>query len=447
MTRIDLRSDTVTSPSPGMRAGDGRCAGRRRPVRRGPVGQPAAGADRRAARQGGRALRAERHDGEPDRPQAPDPARRRGHRRRRGAHRLARIRRRARRIPACSSPSSAAAGCSPPPTCAQPTSRQATSSSRRRHWSRSRTPTTAAAAWCSRRTKLSQSAMRPASSAWPAISTARGCSTPRSPPAGALAELAAPFDLVSVALSKGLGCPVGSLIAGRCEDIVPRGARAAHVRRRDASIGHPRGRRSLGARPQPRPARRGSRECAALGGTARRTARHQPRSRDGAEQHRDLPDGRGSARRGDGRRRAHKMGVLVSAFGARTVRAVTHLDVSREQCRQAADCSLPSSRSGEPTHPSALFGSLVRKADLATPQGSLIDFFRALREVESGWRPLAQQDFLLTGEDKLAPLVVHSGRERDDPGRALGCQRRYFQHRVERVSRHKPASEISTIAR
>src|ERR1700752_2683457 len=30
-----------------------------------------------------------------------------------------------------------------------------------------------------------------------------------------LAELAAPFDNVSIALSKGLGCPVGSLIAGR----------------------------------------------------------------------------------------------------------------------------------------------------------------------------------------------------------------------------------------
>ena len=35
--------------------------------------------------------------------------------------------------------------------------------------------------------------------------------------------------------------------------------------------------------------------------------------------------------------RAHEVGVLVSAFGARTVRAVTHLDVSQEQCRQAAD--------------------------------------------------------------------------------------------------------------
>ena len=35
--------------------------------------------------------------------------------------------------------------------------------------------------------------------------------------------------------------------------------------------------------------------------------------------------------------RAQAEGVLVSAFGARIVRAVTHLDVSREQCRRAAD--------------------------------------------------------------------------------------------------------------
>ena len=42
-----------------------------------------------------------------------------------------------------------------------------------------------------------------------------------------LAELAAPFDFVSVALSKGLGCPVGSLIAGRYAGIV----RARRARR------------------------------------------------------------------------------------------------------------------------------------------------------------------------------------------------------------------------
>jgi threonine aldolase len=35
--------------------------------------------------------------------------------------------------------------------------------------------------------------------------------------------------------------------------------------------------------------------------------------------------------------RAQEVGVLVSAFGPRTVRAVTHLNVGREQCRDAAD--------------------------------------------------------------------------------------------------------------
>jgi threonine aldolase len=35
--------------------------------------------------------------------------------------------------------------------------------------------------------------------------------------------------------------------------------------------------------------------------------------------------------------RAKARGVLVNAFGARTVRAVTHLDVDRAQCVRAAD--------------------------------------------------------------------------------------------------------------
>src|SRR5207244_5694507 len=42
-----------------------------------------------------------------------------------------------------------------------------------------------------------------------------------------LAELAAPFDVGSGALSKGLGCPVGSLVAGRRADIL----RAVRARR------------------------------------------------------------------------------------------------------------------------------------------------------------------------------------------------------------------------
>ena len=34
--------------------------------------------------------------------------------------------------------------------------------------------------------------------------------------------------------------------------------------------------------------------------------------------------------------RAREQGVLVNAFGPRTVRAVTHLDVNRAQCERAA---------------------------------------------------------------------------------------------------------------
>lgn len=34
---------------------------------------------------------------------------------------------------------------------------------------------------------------------------------------------------------------------------------------------------------------------------------------------------------------ARERGVLINAFGPRTVRAVTHLDVSAEQCEKAAE--------------------------------------------------------------------------------------------------------------
>jgi threonine aldolase len=34
--------------------------------------------------------------------------------------------------------------------------------------------------------------------------------------------------------------------------------------------------------------------------------------------------------------KARALGVLVNAFGPRTVRAVTHLDVNRAQCEHAA---------------------------------------------------------------------------------------------------------------
>jgi threonine aldolase len=152
-----------------------------------------------------------------------------------------------------------------------------------------------------------------------------------------LAELAAPFDVVSVALSKGLGCPVGSLIAGRYAGIV-RARRA---------------RRMLGG------AMRQSGILAAAGLYAldhnlARLVEDHVNAKILAERLAGLRGVRldlatvqsnivifrmeeGTPDAATIVARAQETGVMISAFGERTVRAVTHLDVSRDQCRHAAD--------------------------------------------------------------------------------------------------------------
>jgi threonine aldolase len=150
------------------------------------------------------------------------------------------------------------------------------------------------------------------------------------------AELAAPFDLVSVAFSKGLGAPGGSLLAGSRELI----ARANRHRRR-------------------------------LGGAMRQVGIFAAAALHGVEHHRArLAEDHANARRLAERlagcavvqldlasvqtnivvfhlkagapdaaavvAAARARGVLLNAFGPRTVRAVTHLDVSAAQCEQAA---------------------------------------------------------------------------------------------------------------
>ncbi len=152
-----------------------------------------------------------------------------------------------------------------------------------------------------------------------------------------LAELAAPFDLVAVALSKGLGCPVGSVLAGRRQDI----ARAHRARRmfggamRQAGILAAAGLWALDHNldrlaEDHANARLLAQRLAGLPGVALDLATVQSNivifhMAEGA------PDAAAIVAR------AAEVGVLVSAFAARTVRAVTHLDVSREQCRRAAD--------------------------------------------------------------------------------------------------------------
>jgi threonine aldolase len=152
-----------------------------------------------------------------------------------------------------------------------------------------------------------------------------------------LAELAAPFDLVAVALSKGLGCPVGSLLAGRRDDI----ARAHRARRmfggamRQAGILAAAG---LWALDHNLDRLAEDHENARL--IAERLAGLPEVQLDLATVQSNIvifhmaPDGADAAAIVAC---AAERGVLVSAFAARTVRAVTHLDVSRDDCRRAAD--------------------------------------------------------------------------------------------------------------
>jgi threonine aldolase len=152
----------------------------------------------------------------------------------------------------------------------------------------------------------------------------------------ALDELAAPFDLVAVALSKGLGAPGGSLLGGSRELI-------------ERAVRH---RRMLGG------AMRQVGILAAAGLYA--LEHHLQRLADDhanarmigealAQSHRILLDpttvktniivfglGPDAPDAASVVERARERGVLVFAFGARTIRAATHLDVTREQCERAA---------------------------------------------------------------------------------------------------------------
>jgi len=153
-----------------------------------------------------------------------------------------------------------------------------------------------------------------------------------------LHELAAPFDLVAVAFSKGLGAPGGSLLAG------PKALIAS-----------------------------ASRHCRRMGGAMRQNGIFAAAALHGLDHHLvRLAEDHANARvlaealaasasvqlDLDAVRtnivvfhlpealsfdaptlsaRARDRGVLVNAFGPRTVRAVTHLDVTRAQCARAAE--------------------------------------------------------------------------------------------------------------
>lgn len=152
-----------------------------------------------------------------------------------------------------------------------------------------------------------------------------------------LAELAQPFDVISVALSKGLGAPAGSMLAGPAALMT----RAVRVRR---MLG--------GAMRQ-----NGILTAAGLYALDHHLARlpedHANARAIAARLHRipgvvldmatvqtnivifHLGSGMPSAEQVVAR--ARELGVLVIAFGPRIVRAVTHYDVSAAECAEAAE--------------------------------------------------------------------------------------------------------------
>lgn len=149
-------------------------------------------------------------------------------------------------------------------------------------------------------------------------------------------ELAAPFDLVAVALSKGLGAPGGSLLAGSREriDVAVRYRRMFGGAMRQSGIFAAAGLYAL---------EHNYERLAEDHANAKRMAQRLAECRrvviDLATVQTniivfglaaDAPDAPTIVAR------ARERGVLVFAFGPRTVRAVTHLDVARAQCDAAA---------------------------------------------------------------------------------------------------------------
>jgi len=150
------------------------------------------------------------------------------------------------------------------------------------------------------------------------------------------AELAAPFDLASVALSKGLGAPGGSLLAGS-RDLI---SGAVRVRRmlggamRQAGIFAAAGIHALDHHLEQLAVDHvnAGRMAAVLAAcphvrmdvTSTRTNILVFHLDEGA------PDAATVVRN------AREQGVLIFAFGPRMLRAVTHRDVSTEQCERAA---------------------------------------------------------------------------------------------------------------
>ena len=154
----------------------------------------------------------------------------------------------------------------------------------------------------------------------------------------AAADLASGFDLIGVSLSKGLGCPVGSLLAGSSEiiDRAHRYRRMAGGAMRQAGFLAAAGSYALAHHVE-----RLADDHANAHLLATELLRGDDVELDMATVQTNIVLFRLVERSGvpDAASfvdRCRERGVLLSVFGPRAVRAVTHLDITAEQCRAAA---------------------------------------------------------------------------------------------------------------
>jgi len=150
------------------------------------------------------------------------------------------------------------------------------------------------------------------------------------------AKLAAPFDLVSVAFSKGLGAPGGSALAGS-RDLI---SRAVRVRRMQGGAMRQVGvfaaaalyaieRHMVGLAEDHANARR----MAEILAESPHFVLEPSTVRTNILVFNLAPEAPDAASVVDA---ARAQGILIFAFGPRTIRAVTHRDVIRDQCEHAA---------------------------------------------------------------------------------------------------------------
>ncbi|MGH9465429.1 MAG: threonine aldolase family protein [Thermoanaerobaculia bacterium] len=150
------------------------------------------------------------------------------------------------------------------------------------------------------------------------------------------AELARPFDLVGVALSKGLGAPAGSLLAGARETV----ERAVRYRRMQGGAMRQAGiLAAAGLYGLEHNLARLAEDHANARAIAERLAASPRLVLDLATVETNIVVFHLAADAPDVATvvaRARERGVLLFSFGPRTLRVVTHLDVTRDECERAA---------------------------------------------------------------------------------------------------------------